>query len=392
MALIVYDKFTTQQELEQKKYHCGLGILRPSKMITSETENGDYSLKIEYPMTEDDTMWQHLSPYNIVRNSEGQLFTIHTCGTQYSGRKAVWSAEASHISYYLADKEVVDCVYTGNCHDALNVMWQHTVISHRNEPIPGAVDYNFRFSSDRKEADHSAHREINFNQINPMSAILGAENSILSLFGGSIHRDNFRISLNRRKEGSRDNAFSIVHGINMIDIRERLCSKDYVTVASGSDNYGYGLILYKKDISVAPHEIFKHKTFSYSAPADSNIDRIRNDLAQYFDANSAGLSATYEVRFKDLRNNDKYKDWAQLQSYKIGDTGVIKSERLGIDVSAAIVSRTLNDITGETESITLGSFSPSLWRGDKFGMFNSDKRLKAIERLRLANMFTWEAN
>ena len=388
MALCVYDKKTSQQSLEEK--NCGLGILRPSKMTTFEEENGDYSLSIEYPMTDQDMMWTHLSPYAIVRNSEDQLFTIHTCGTQFSGGRAVWKAEASHISYYLADKLVVNCVANGvDCHTALNEIWNHTKRWEPPGPAADAVEYDFSFSSDRVYRDW---KNISYHNISPLSAILGTENSILSLYGGSIHRDNFRISFNEYKEKSRNNAFSIVHGLNMIEIRERICCKDYVTSTTGSDNYGNTTTLWGKHTSVAPHEILKSLSFSYSNQVSDNMKRLHDDVEKYGVTYGSGLDISYEVKFKDLKNIDKYKEWAQLQSYKIGDTGVIRSERLGIDVTAKIISRTINDITGETESITLGNFAPSLWRNDRFGIVSSNKRLKALEDLRIYNMFTWEAD
>ena len=387
MALCVYDKRTSQQSLEEK--NCGLGILRPSKMTTFEEENGDYSLKVEYPMTSQDTMWQYLSPYNIVRNSEDQLFFIHTCGTQFSGGKAVWAAEASHISYYLADKLITKVDYKGaNCWKALNEIWKYTKRWTGSGPIPGAAEYDFTFHSNM---DNEKRRDIFYEDINPLSAILGAENSVISLYGGFIQRDNFRISVNEI-DTENLNAFSIVHGLNMTEIRERQTCKDYTTCTTGLDNYGNVVTLFRGDLPYSPREVLKRIEFSYSEQTNDNMKRLHDDVEKYGQKYGSGSVISYEVKFKDLRNIDKYKEWAKLQSYKIGDTGVIKSERLGIDVTAKIVSRTLNDITGETESITLGNFVPSLWKNDRFGMFSSDKRLKALEKAGLSRMFTWEAD
>ena len=58
-------------------------------------------------------MWQYLTPYNIVKNSEGQLFMLHTFETSMSGGKAVMNAAGRHISYYLADKNVGPIDYSG---------------------------------------------------------------------------------------------------------------------------------------------------------------------------------------------------------------------------------------------------------------------------------------
>lgn len=383
--LCVYDKLTRQDGFN----NCGLGILRPSKMQTFEEENGDYSLTLEYPMTSDDTMWRCLTPYNIIKNSEGQLFPIHTCGTEYRSGQAVWKAEASHISYYLADKIVENCKpdYWVDCHDALNEIWNHTKKWSGSDPFPEAAEYNFTFSSDRRN-DFATW--IDYNNVSTLSALLGTENSIASLYDCSIHRDNFHVSMNKRKGSDGDIAFSIIHGINMIDIRERICAKDNVTYTRGSDNFGNTQALWG-GLGTAPHEILKHFDFSYSSQVDNNMQRLRDDVEKYNAAHLNKFDVSYEVKFKDLRNIEKYKEWAKLQSYHIGDIGIIKSERLGIEVRTRIVSRTVNDITGETESITLGNFTPSLWKNDRFGMFSTNKRLKALEKSGF-KLFVWEAD
>lgn len=390
MALCIYDKRTTQQSLEEN--NCGLGVIKPSRMKTVEEENGDYSLSLEYPMTDSDTMWKYIMPYAIVRNSEEQLFQIHTCSTNFSNGRAVMAAEASHISYFLADKVVENYTFPEgvgvDCHDALQGLWNHTRRWWGDGPGSGMQEYEFRFSSDMKYQNWKYNQV--YDNVNLISAILGAENSIVSLYGGYIHRNNFDISINSRKEGSRENAFSIVHGLNMLEITERVCTKDYITSVYGTDNFGNKCTIYNKVSLDSPHEIFKNIEFSYSDSCDDNMERLLNDCNKYWSKYHAGFDVSYEVRFKDLKNIEKYKEWRKLQSYKIGDTGTVYSERLGINITAKIISRTVNDITGETEAITLGSFSPSLWRNDRFGIVSSGKRLTALEKVKTFDMFTLE--
>ena len=381
--LCVYDKYTSQDDL--RNMNCGLGILRPKSMKTRESENREYVCDIEYVISEKDAMWLYLTPWNIVRNSEGQLFVIKTVETTMSNGQSVLRASAEHISYYLADKNLQECTVTdANCHDALNHMWRRTEKGWGGTPGIGTVEYDFAFYSDiQKKAS------FYFDKVNPLYAIMGAENSVLSLYGGQLDRDNFTITLNSRKKGSRDNAFSIVHGINMLEIRESISVKDLCTGIVGADNYNDWKGRATKEPQFSPHEIIKHISFSYSG--DSNL---QHDVDKYYDEH-IGPEITYEVKFKDLRQIERYKDWMALQTFNIGDRGVIRSEFLNIDTTPEIISRTVNDITGETESITLGNFRPSLWASSNRYISRDgadSRRLKALEKMQINRMFAWESD
>ena len=380
MSLYVYDKTTPQNGFN----NCGLGILNPSKFQTYEELNGDYSVSIQYPITKEDAMWLYLAPYNIVKNSEGQLFILHTFETSMSGGKAVLNASGKHISYYLADKNVKPTDYRGAdgwwalreilAEERIEYNWDY-----HEEHDPRYVDYVFSWGSDITET-----HDLKYEKISPYYALVGAENSILNLYGGELHRDNFYISVNYRKEGSRDHAFKIEHGVNMLEIKERVSVRDVVTGVYSTDNYNNGNDFtdnrYDYWGGIPPHQVLKHVQFSYSG--DSKY--VEDGQAYLKDHRAPEIS--YEVRFKDLRFNDRYKDWMALQTLNIGDTGTIKCGVLGIDVEQKIISRTINDITGETESITLGNFMPNMFRSNKYSNLiardsSSSRRLNALEAL-----------
>lgn len=373
MALIVYDKATPQNRFN----NCGLGIIKPSDMHTYEELNGDYSVSIKYPITKEDIMWMYLTPYNIVKNSEGQLFTLHTFETSMSGGKAVLNASGRHISYYLADKNVGKIDYRGaNGWKALDEIKKYIEYNwdYHGPHDDRYVDYEFSFNSDITET-----HDIAYEKISPYYAIVGAENSMINLYGGEMHRDNFYISVNYRKEGSRDNAFKIEHGVNMLEIRERISVKDIVTGVYSTDNYGNGDDFTDNTYTgIPPHQVLKHLQFSYSGDT-----KYREDGQSYLNANRAP-EVSYDVRFKDLRFNERYKDWMALQTLNVGDTGTVKCGVLGIDVQQKIISRTINDITGETESVTLGNFMPNMFRSNKYSNLiardsSSTRRLNALE-------------
>lgn len=377
--LCVYDKYTKQDEFENS---CGLAILRPSVMKTKKSLNGEYSLHIEYNMYDpDNDAWKFLVPYNIVRNSEGQLFFIHTCAQSTSGQLSV---DAVHISYYLAHKLITDCSFHDlNCHDALQLLKEKTHITwmpaqdDHGHNISGYNEYDFAFSSDILDVTSSA----DYANLTPIQALIGSSNSITALYNAEIHRDNFRISVNRRKEGSRSDAFTITHGFNAVDIVERISIEGICTATNAYDNqHTEGFTVGWNYAGYSPHEIIAHPKFSYNGES-----RIVEDGFDYFYSHCDPLTS-YAVRFKDLKHVDQYKDWSALQSYGIGDIGTVYSERLQINTQQKIIEQTINDLTTETEDIVLGNHMPNLYLYSRYNSFiathdSAGTRLDRLEEM-----------
>ena len=63
----------------------------------------------------------------------------------------------------------------------------------------------------------------------------------------------------------------------------------------------------------------------------------------------------YRVNLADLRHMEQYEDFVGLAAYDVGDTGTVYSEELGIWTSQQIVKQVMDAITGEVQSIELGS-------------------------------------
>ena len=80
------DKFTKQDRF---KYN-GIGFLRNAIQCYSEKElNGAWELSMTYPITNRDEMWKHLKPWNIIKNTKGQLFVIYK--VNYSHNYLLWN-------------------------------------------------------------------------------------------------------------------------------------------------------------------------------------------------------------------------------------------------------------------------------------------------------------
>ena len=89
------------------------------------------------------------------------------------------------------------------------------------------------------------------------------------------------------------------------------------------------------------------------------------------------------MKFEDLKDTDKHGEWAALQRFNAGDTGLIYSEKMGIDTTQKIISKTYNELTGKTENITLGNFLPSLIRSNRYSRMiaTDDAANRRLDRL-----------
>ena len=62
----------------------------------------------------------------------------------------------------------------------------------------------------------------------------------------------------------------------------------------------------------------------------------------------------------DLRHMELYKDFVGLAAFNVGDIGTVYSVELGIWTSQQIVKQVMDAITGEVQSIELGSLRKSI--------------------------------
>lgn len=97
----------------------------------------------------------------------------------------------------------------------------------------------------------------------------------------------------------------------------------------------------------------------------------------------------YRVKFANLADFEMYKDFADLQSCELGDTGRIYNEPLGISTVQQIVKKTIDGITGETISVELGSLRKSFTStGRVNGVFDSTRTELIKNEISYKN--TWE--
>lgn len=365
--MYVYDKMTAQNDFSKN----GIRTLYPASCTNTEELNGDWILDMSYLITDLDDAWMYLTEWNIIKNNTGQLFAIFYSNPQMQADgKCYMIVKARHIFYYFNDKSVHNAVITGgNASAALSAIISNMRVRHEE----GMVDYTFGFSSDITNVSKS----VAYDGMSVTYALLGATDSVVNTYGGELYRDNFYFSINHRKEYAQNNAFEIRHGVNMIEVSETVDVSEMVTDVYGIDNYGNQFELSYVPNGTFPHHIIKSLKFSYSGES-----KLSDDVGAYFSEYYTPKIA-YTVKFEDLKDTDKHGEWAVLQRFNVGDTGLIYSEKMGIDTAQKIISKTYNELTGKTENITLGNFLPSLIRSNRYSRMiaTDDAANRRLDRL-----------
>lgn len=384
--ITVYDLHTKQEDFN----NCGLAILKPTSAYTTEELNGPYSFEIEVPCVRDDPRegryedtWKCVKMYNILKNSEGQLFQIYKL--QYFTKNGVpyLKAYANHIWYYLADMLTLECHGTNVAWAALNHLFVPRDV-HGNGCTWFSDGENLTRYDFDKWVDPSLDsvRDYNYKNVSLGYAILGHSDSVINLWGGEIYRDNFFFRIDARKHDTVDDAFELVYGVNCTEVRYTPDTLNRKTEVHASCNNG----MYPTAVSIIPSGSFPHQAisgldFSFEYPSQALVDQ---NLGDWWSKNT-GWVKTWEVSYVDFKNTNLGANWNQMRKIRVGDSGKVR-DAFGNEDTQRVIQTKYNDITGRLESIKLGQFIDSglhRSRWDKKVMPTEDtavmNRVKCIE-------------
>lgn len=367
--------------------HNGLRILIPTECTITEVLNGEYSLSITHPRDEWGC-WKYIRENYIIK-AQGQLFRIYrkTLSMSSDGSYQI-KADAMHISYdlnYYFIRDARPTLLTGE--QALKYIVTHTYTSVGSTTVEHPTA-RFNFSTDIKpvpgEETADDYKTAYYEKMSVTKALIGADNCFITTWGGEIYRDNFNITINKRR--GKDNAFAIQYGVDMTEIQQEIdyssyCSAVYYeatvyneyidennekqrteTVFKGTS------ALNTLDMAILPVPPMQAFSFEINIkdikcagelPTATEMQTACEERAKEYMLINCQPSINYRVSFADLKNYDMYKDFIGLQECNLGDIGTVYHELLGINTTQQIVKKTINGITGETISIELGSLRKS---------------------------------
>lgn len=349
--LCVYDMHNPQNKFNDN----GLCVLMPTRCELTEELNAMLEILLEHPI-DVEGRWSKLLEMNIIKAAT-QLYRIYDKQTKLnSDNSKVRSVKARHIFYDLNDKLLVDVrPENKNGHDFIEYVMTNT---YNDDPDHYYPQFDFTYNSDIVNTATSY-----FIGTSVTGALLGADNCFINRLGGEIYRDNFYFSINEHKEHSKQNAFDIRYGVDMIEVEEHVDYSDLVTNLIVSDNFGHSTVLTHGNTPRIAHHISRSVLFSYDSEESSAS--FNQDAQAYFDLYKYP-KLNYKVKFANLKNLDLYKDFIGLQECNVGDTGYIYCEELGISTLQKVIKKTTDLLTGDVLSIELGNLNSSLTRQDKY--------------------------
>lgn len=357
--ICVYDMKQPQDKFDNH----GICVLEPSICEITEELNGTYELYIEHPIDELGK-WKALSDHNIIK-ANGELFRILKSKVKLdkTGKK-VQSANCLHIFYDLNHKYLRNI----SVYDTAHWLLEH--IMNNNE---AAGDYQiddtdpdfYKFSY---FIDIQATGTAEYRNDSVTAALIGTgSNSLVNMFNAEIYRHNTYFSILPRKEHSRNSAFSIQYGVDMIDIERTVDWTNFCSLLLTDDNFGNRGYAEWGGVPL-PHKFTRTVTFNYS----EDRGQLGEDTKNYFETINYP-KVSYKVNYAELGNSPMYSEFDVLKKCEVGDTGFIYCDDLGIRVDSAdpsqqvkVVRKVTDALNGSTVSIELGSLVSSFVRQNSF--------------------------
>lgn len=312
----------------------GDAVIKATRAVVTKVDNGDYFLSLECGI--------EYAPYIkanniiVVDTPQGQQgfrleANIETTGSKI--RAKAWHLYYDGESYIIADSYVVD----KNCNAALNWLNDAT-----DNPSP------FTMSSDVQTIANFRCVRKNLNE---------AIDVVLSRWGGHLVRDNFNISI--KNVIGEDNGVIIQYRKNL---KEIAVSEDWSAVCTkvlpvGKEGFLLDELYLYSDIQ---YEIPYTKVVSFEQ--ENIVEEDYNTEAEYKAALREDLIAKATaylevaqypaINYALSANMDKITD--------VGDVVEVYDERLGLSLSAAVISFEYDVILGQYINIEFGTQAQSL--------------------------------
>ena len=357
--ITIYDKNTEQTEFDNH----GLAILCPTRCEVTETINSKWAIDMQHPIDPGDK-WRHIQPSNLVK-ALGQLFTLRKISHTWRGNSGSVQASGDHVFYQQNDGWVFPGArITGQT--GLEVL--NAINTQTERFAPGITMYDWSYDSDvvvPAGVDYSEWCPTR-EGATPIEYIMGS-NGLIAMTGGELYRDNFYYSVKQRMENAKDNAFEIRIGKNLKGITRVVDFSSFCVFFRGYDQYGQSFgISWTGEFAYqfVPHTIIRSKNFNTyvdesTLPEGGDIyarsfELLEAEATAFFEANCAPI-VSYKVDIEDVKDNPDYKMLANLDDLKVGNTGRLYDERLGVDMGLKISQTKTDAITGKVLEVTFGT-------------------------------------
>lgn len=334
---IVYNKFETAFT------GYGLAVLQKAQNVKiREVINGEYLLSFVLPR--DDPKWQYLQGDNFVI-VDGQKFRVRYFDEKRdSSGKLTSNIQCEHVWY-----DANNCAYFPK--------FEH--IGKTPQQILTAAFANTRFTIGTVEI--TTLTDIQLSKAYPAQIT----HKLISNVGGELIRDNWTINLVQRR--GRNNAFVFRSDKNLQSIRKET---DYRNLTTRLFPYGKD----DMDISSANNGI------AYiDSPLANNYDRFHISDKDYKDVDDpaelkANASAEWSTTSKDgidkpritysadILELNKLKEFGDIESFQLGDTGRMYDPGIEVDTIQRIVEYERYPYEPKQSVISLANYDINIYR------------------------------
>lgn len=309
----IYDEFT------KVFTNNGIGILKDIYNTECiESLNGEFTLSFEYP--KNSKYSEYLKNRNILKEDIGydepQLFRIARVVPTLDSYKVY----ANHITYDLNDNLIEDAYPQEKGGQAfLDWIFERTQYEH-----------GFSVFS-----DVSGIGTARYIRKKPIECLIGnIDNSFINIFGGELLRNNFKISMLKRR-GSADTGYRIKYRKNLtgLEITEDDSSLATRLMPEGFD----GMFLPEKYVDSPLIDKYSHPYIYVLDCSDIKLKEEGSDegydtLEECYSAMRERCNDAFEkqnvdktkinikIDFVDLKKTNLYKKYKHLQDLKLGDT------------------------------------------------------------------------
>lgn len=324
--------------------HNGICILKPLEATVTEELNGDYSLKITMPRGKKEIEIEQIIKAPTPKSE--QFFRVYNSDIDILGNQIFY---ARHIFYDLLDYFIEDTRPSGSGALAISKILENT-------PFTGTSDITEQGTA-------------YYQMMNPVKAILGADNAFINVWGGELERDNFNVRI--KNHLGTDRGVSIRYRKNLTGLRLQTDLSGVYTkiMPTGLQENGQTLLKLPEkyvDSSLINNYINEKTTrIHYSDIAISEdvseaeaLEQLRNAAAQEFENGLDKPQITATVEFIPLQDTEEYKNFAVLESVYLGDTVKIFHEDLNIELEAQVIEYEFDALSKRYNKVILGNANP----------------------------------
>lgn len=323
----------------------GVGVLADCiSCLVTEERNGEYELEMQYPSN---GLWSEDIDVGMVIKAKAndtdapQLFQIYDVVRSLS---AAYVIKAEHISYRLSGVPLKPYSAAGVAATLAGIS-SHAV-----------ANVGFTFSTDFTNT-------TNYSFTTPRSVrslLGGAEGSLLDIFGGEYHFDNFRVEL--LKARGADNGVTIRYGKNLTELEQDVNGAVY----NGIFPYWYreneGVVYPNSAVAasgsypVQCYEALDLTNDFQTKPTAAQLTARAQSLVNGYGAPVESIS----LSFVTLHQLKEYATIAALEHVSLCDTVHVIYDAIGVNVKTKVVKTVYNTLTELYDAIEVGALQTTL--------------------------------